>query len=126
MFYTFVVFRRRFPWNLVLLGVFVSGVQMCYVENIRKMFKTCFISQTLALSYMCGTISRFVLGVSTNTPGRFTIVAHLICDHLCFLLQLLRHQSRVPRHGNNGFSLPCCHRLLLPNQGEGMKRLLCL
>lgn len=25
------------------------------------MWKTCFISQTLALSYMCGTISRFVL-----------------------------------------------------------------
>lgn len=30
--------------------------------------KTCFISQTLALAYICGTISRFVFGVSTNTP----------------------------------------------------------
>lgn len=36
-----------------------------------------------------------------------------------FLLQLLRHQSGVPRHGDNGFSLRRCHRLLLPNQSEG-------
>ncbi|XP_029697887.1 protein lifeguard 3-like isoform X2 [Takifugu rubripes] len=43
--------RRRFPWNLVLLGVF-----------------------------------------------------------------LLRHEGGVPGHGDNGFSVRRCHRLLLPNQ----------
>lgn len=50
----------------------------------------------------------------------------VICHHLCFLLQLLRHEGGVPCHGDNGFSLRRCHRLLLPNQSEGMKRLLCL
>lgn len=47
-------------------------------------------------------------------------------NRLRFLLQLLRHEGGVPRHGDNGFSLCRCHRLLLPNQSEGMKRLLCL
>lgn len=40
------------------------------------MLKTRFIPQTLALSYMCGTISRFVFGVSTNTPGHFLLLSH--------------------------------------------------
>lgn len=90
------------------------------------MWKACFISQTLALSYMCGTISRFVPDISTNTPGPLTFVAHVICHRLCFLLQLLWHEGGVPRHGDNGFSLRRRHRLLLPNQSERMKRLLCL
>ena len=83
------MFRRRFPWNLVLLGVFVSIVIAGREANVGNgapdpygriknmspnmlIYDTVFfaILQTLALSYMCGTISRFVFFGSGfgNTP----------------------------------------------------------
>lgn len=67
-----------------------------YRKDMKNMLKTCFISQTLALSYMCGTISRFVFGVSTNTPGHFQWLSFycvITCASFAVIMTLRRCSS---------------------------------
>lgn len=77
-----------------------------------------FILQTLAMSYMTGSISRwnkrvYSSSIVNNHPVRFL---RMNCVALCF--QLLWHKSSVSGYGYHCRRLHRRHRLLLPDKGS--------
>lgn len=67
-----------------------------YRKELKSMLKTHFLPQTLSLSYMCGTISRFVFDVSANAPGCFqqtSFCCVITCASFTVIMTLRRCSS---------------------------------
>lgn len=84
--YTFV-FRRRFPWNLVLLGVFVSGCN--YIMNrIQKRDENhaknmLYLTDSCPLLHVWDDFKVWFWRLHKHTWS-FSVVVLLLCNHLCF------------------------------------------
>lgn len=107
-------FRRRFPWNLLLLGIFVSMDQ--YVLTVQCIGNDLLHPNRLLPypTWLEPSQGLFSNSGNASTPWEPRPVRHF----LYFCVQLLWDQSGVHCHGDYSGRLCGSDSLLLPNQGR--------